>query len=73
MPSAAVLIFFAILGAIICAKARVAGGAVVFALIAVVLFIATPVGSGLPGAIASFVTTLDHAATPALDGSKASG
>lgn len=73
MPSAAVLIAFALLGMFICAKARVSGGAVIFALIAIVVFIATPVGSGLPGAISHFVTTLDHVATPALDGEKASG
>ncbi|OLT01441.1 hypothetical protein BJF90_32020 [Pseudonocardia sp. CNS-004] len=40
--STGVLIFFAVLGAFICAKSRVAGGAVVFSLIALVLFIGTP-------------------------------
>ncbi len=64
-----VLIFFAILGAFICAKARVAGGAIAFAVIAVVLFVTTPVGAGLPGAISDFVTAVDRAATPALSGS----
>lgn len=66
-----VLIFFAIVGAFICAKARVAGGAVVFALVALVLFVTTPVGAGLPGAISDFVTAVDRAATPALDGVEA--
>jgi hypothetical protein len=71
--SVGVLIFFAIVGAFICARARVAGGAVVFALIALVLFVTTPVGVGLPGAIANFLTSVDHAATPALTGSRGVG
>lgn len=66
MPSVGLLILFAILGAFICAKARVAGGAVAFALVAVVLFIATPVGQGLPGAISGFMSAVDSATTPAL-------
>lgn len=73
MPSVGVLIFFAIVGAIICAKARVPGGAVVFALVAIVLFVSTPVGAGLPGAVTTFLSTLDSAATPALSGSGAVG
>ncbi len=64
--SVGALILFSILGAVICAKARVAGGAVVFALIGLVLFVSTPAGSGLPAAVAGFVSTVDGAATPAL-------
>lgn len=71
MPSVGVLIFFAIVGAVICAKSRVPGGAVVFALVALVLFVSTPVGAGLPGAVSTFLSTLDNAATPALSGSGA--
>ena len=73
MPSVGILIFFALVGASICARARVAGGAVLFALIAIVLFVTTPVGAGLPGAISSFFTAVDHAATPALSGSRGVG
>ena len=73
MPSVGVLIFFAILGCIFCAKARVPGGAVVFALIALALFVATPAGSALPGAIAGFFSTIDGAATPVLNGTGAVG
>jgi len=73
MPSVGVLIFFAIVGAVICAKSRVAGGAIVFSLIALVLFVSTPAGAALPGAISSFLTTVDHASTPALNGSGAVG
>ena len=62
---------FSILGAVICAKARVAGGAIVFALIGLVLFVSTPAGSGLPRAVSGFVSTVDGAATPALTGTHA--
>ena len=68
-----VLIFFAIVGAFICARVRVAGGAVVFALIALVLFVTTPLGAGLPGAVASFMSTVSHATGPVLDGSASRG
>jgi hypothetical protein len=64
--SVGALILFSILGAVICAKARVAGGAIVFSLIALVLFVSTPAGSGLPEAVSGFVSTIDDAATPAL-------
>lgn len=67
MPSTGVLILFAIVGALICARARVAGGAVVFGVLAVILFVATPAGAGLPGALSSFLSTFDHAATPVLN------
>ena len=71
--SVGVLIFFAIVGAFICARVRVAGGAVVFALIALVLFVTTPLGAGLPGAVSSFVSTVSHATDPVLDGSASRG
>ena len=66
MHSVGVLILFAILGAVICAKARVPAGAVVFSLIALVLFVSTPAGSGLPRVVSGFLTTVDGASTPAL-------
>ncbi|GEL23837.1 hypothetical protein PSU4_27910 [Pseudonocardia sulfidoxydans NBRC 16205] len=64
--SVGVLIVFAIVGAVICAKARVAAGAVVFSLVALVLFVATPAGQGLPDAVSSFLSTVDHSTTPVL-------
>lgn len=73
MGSVGVLILFMVIGAVICAKARVAGGAVAFSLIALVMFIATPVGSGLPDAIGTFVSAFDQAATPALNGTQQAG
>lgn len=59
---------FAIAAAVICGKARVPAGAAVFSVIAAVMFISTPAGSGLPGAVTSFLSTVDEAATPALSG-----
>ncbi|SFN30215.1 hypothetical protein SAMN05216207_101232 [Pseudonocardia ammonioxydans] len=67
MGSVGVLLLITIIGALICAKARSAGGAVVFSLLALVLFLATPVGAGLPGAVSTFVSAFDRAATPALN------
>ncbi|MCF7553767.1 hypothetical protein [Pseudonocardia sp. WMMC193] len=66
MSAVGVLIFVAILGAVICAKVRASGGAVAFSLLALVLFIATPAGQGLPEAISTFMNAVDGAATPAL-------
>ena len=68
MSSVGVLIFFAIVGAFICARSRVAGGAILFALIAVVLFISTPVGAGLPGAVTDFVTKVKDVSGPLTQG-----
>jgi hypothetical protein len=66
MHSVGAFILFCVLGAVICAKARVAGGAVVFALIGVVLFVSTPAGRALPEAVSGLVSTVDSASTPAL-------
>ncbi|MBN9099399.1 MAG: hypothetical protein J0I49_14985 [Pseudonocardia sp.] len=62
--SVGLLIFFAVVGAAICAKARVAGGAVVFALVALVLFVGTPAGAGLPGVVSDFLSTVSQASEP---------
>ncbi|MEU7811001.1 hypothetical protein [Pseudonocardia sp. NPDC049154] len=66
-----VLIFFSVVGAFLCAKARFAGGAVVFSLVALVLFVATPAGQGLPGAVGTFLSTLNDTTTPVLSGQEA--
>lgn len=68
MRSVGLLILFAVLGAVICVKTRSAAGAVVFSLIAVVLFVATPVGQGVPGAIGALVSAVDRATSPLLTG-----
>jgi len=70
MASIGVLIFFAIAGAVVCAKARVPAGAVLFSLVALVLFVGTPAGAGLPGAVADFVSTVDDMSTPPLTGNE---
>ncbi len=71
MGSVGLLILFAVVGAAICAKARSALGAILFALLALVFFVATPVGNGLPGAVSTFMSSFDDAATPALNGQRA--
>lgn len=68
MSSVGLLILFAVLGAFICAKTRSAAGAVVFSLVALVLFVGTPVGQGIPDAISAFMSAVDQATTPALGG-----
>lgn len=68
MGSVGALIFFAVLASMICARARVAGGAVVFALIALVLLVSTPAGSALPGALSEFMSVVNSASTPVLEG-----
>jgi hypothetical protein len=73
MGTVGLLIFFAIVGAAICAKARVAGGAIVFALLGLVLFIGTPAGAGLPGMVADFLSTVGAASEPLTEGSEAVG
>ncbi|MBN9102919.1 MAG: hypothetical protein J0I49_33220 [Pseudonocardia sp.] len=73
MGTLGILIVFALLGSVICAKSRSAGGAVVFAGIALALFIATPVGAGLPGVLSDFVSAISQAAQPLTNGPKAAG
>lgn len=67
MSNIGILILFAIVAAVACAKAGSAGGSLLFAAVALVLFVATPAGSGLPGAVADFVRSVNDAATPALN------
>ncbi len=69
MGTIGVLIFFAIVGSVICAKARVAGGAIVFALIGLVLFIGTPAGAGLPGMVSDFMAAISAVSEPLTEGS----
>ena len=71
MGTVGVLIFFAVVGAVICAKARVAGGAIAFALIGLVLFIGTPAGAGLPGMVSDFMSAVSEASEPLTDGETA--
>lgn len=69
--SVGVLIFFAVVGVVICAKARVPGGAVAFALIGLVLFVGTPAGAGLPGMVSDFLSSISEASQPLTDGGAA--
>ncbi|GAA1392068.1 hypothetical protein GCM10009613_35840 [Pseudonocardia kongjuensis] len=67
MGSVGLLILFAIVGALICAKARSAGGAAAFTGLAIVLFIATPLGQGIPDVMSTFMSSFDQASTPVLN------
>ncbi len=68
MGTIGVLIFFAIVGSVICAKARSAGGAIMFALIGLALFISTPAGAGLPGMLSDFLSAVSQASEPLTNG-----
>ncbi len=73
MPGVGIIIFFAVVGTAICAKARVPGGAIAFSLIALVLFIGTPAGAGLPGMVSDFMTAVGSASEPLTGESEAVG
>lgn len=64
--AAGLIIFFSIVAAIICGKSGSGGGALLFLAVALVTFINTPAGSGLPGATADFFQTVNEATSPAL-------
>ncbi|MGD9525319.1 hypothetical protein [Pseudonocardia sp.] len=66
MENVGLLIAFSVLGAVICAKARVPAGAVVFSLIGLVLFVSTPAGAGLPGAVTGLFDAVDDSTSPTL-------
>lgn len=66
--AAGLIIFFAIVAAFICGKSGSAGGAFLFLGVALVVFINTPSGAGLPGGLADFFTTVNEATSPALNG-----
>jgi hypothetical protein len=73
MGTIGVLIFFAIVGSVICAKSRSAGGAVVFAAIGLALFISTPAGAGLPGMLSDFLAAVSQASEPLTSGGPGAG
>jgi len=67
MPSVGVLILLVSVGTWMCIKSRAAGPAAVFAGLAVLFVVSTPVGSVLPGAVGSLFSAVDSATTPALN------
>jgi hypothetical protein len=67
MPSVGILILLVIAGTVMCVKARAAGPAAACAGLAVLFFVSTPVGSGLPGAMATVFSLLDSVTSPALN------
>jgi len=67
MPSVGILILLVIAGTALCVKGRAAGPAAAFSALTVLLIVSTPVGSGIPGVMATFFSVLDGATTPALN------
>jgi hypothetical protein len=55
MSTVAALIIFSLVGAWLCARHRAAVPALFFGITAVVLFCTTPLGSGVPGTVATVV------------------
>lgn len=53
MAVIAVLVVFATLAALIAARARAAGPALLFGVVAIALFATTPLGAGIPEALAT--------------------
>jgi len=66
MESVGLLILGSVLGAVLCARARSASGAALFTLIAAALFLSTPAGAEIPGAVTGFLNALNSASTPVL-------
>jgi hypothetical protein len=56
------LAVFSALAAVISARARAAGPALLFGIVAIALFTTTPLGSGLPDAIASIANFIGELA-----------
>lgn len=67
MPSVGILILLVIAGTAMCVKARAAGPAAVCSGLTVLFLVSTPVGSGLPGVVASAFSVLDSVTSPALN------
>ena len=66
MDGLGVLFIGAVLGVCLCVKCKSCHGAVVFALVATVLFVAAPVGEDVPDAFVDFLRAVDYATTPVL-------
>lgn len=60
------LILFSIGATWLFARAGVASGALIFSLLALVLFVNTPVGAPLPGKVAEFLQSVNDNTTPHL-------
>jgi hypothetical protein len=67
VPGVGVLILLVIGGVVISVKARAAAPAALFSALAVLFIVSTPVGSGVPGAVATVFSVLDSATSPALN------
>lgn len=70
---AGVIILILVVAAFALAKAGSGGLSLVFAVVAVVVFINTPAGSGVPGGVADFFRTVSTATDPTLNQTGAGG
>lgn len=53
MDVVSAIVVFSALAAVVCARARAAGPALLFGAVAIALFVTTPLGAGVPEATAS--------------------
>lgn len=61
-------IALALVAALVCGRAGSGFGVVLFAGLALVMFISTPTGAGLPGAVLDFFAAFTEATEPTLRG-----
>jgi hypothetical protein len=61
-------IALSVLAAVVCGRAGSGGGVVLFVGLALVLFVSTPMGAGLPGAVLDFFAEFSDATEPTLQG-----
>lgn len=67
MAAIGIVIIVCLIAGIVCGRAGSGLGAFVFLAVALVLFVQTPAGSGLPGAVGDFISTVNDSTTPALN------
>lgn len=66
MSAIGLLIFFSLIAAYVCGRAGSAGGALLFGVIGLLMFVNTPAGAPLPGHLVSFLQTVNKTTTPHL-------
>ncbi|MBN9759864.1 hypothetical protein Ae406Ps2_6344c [Pseudonocardia sp. Ae406_Ps2] len=66
MSAIGIVIIVLLIAGIALARAGAAGIGLLFLAVALVLFVNTPAGSGLPSAVGTFFSSVNEAATPVL-------
>lgn len=67
MPAVGILTLLVIAGTALCVKSRAAGPAAICSGLAVLFIVSTPLGSGVPGVVATVFSLLDSVTSPALN------